>query len=529
MEGCPSHTWPTHAGTAWAKNPLQGKVPHVRKPYCIALILSLFTLALSAAAETSAAPLKRLQISDNGRCIVRDDGTGFFPIADTVWAMAWRMTRDQVDAYLQHRKAQHFNTIALVAFPSYDGKEVCPNAYGDSPFALAGGRFDPLKPLTTPGHSPEDPAQYDYWDHLDYIIASAGAHGMYVVLLPAWGGAVAGNYGNGKPTEEIIFGANKAYTYGCWIGQRYRASENVIWMMGGDRSAVYGERDYRPVFHAMAEGVADGVNGVHQFDGKADYGTTLMSYHPRKWNPNSSEWFHTAAWLDFNSIQDQPKDQVAATERDYGLSPAKPTWLFEGGYEYRTRGDSQYRDWQIRFQSYQTVFAGGFGVTYGSMNVYHCASAGDPGKWAAALDEAGSLDMQHLYALMTSVDNSQFLQRIPDQSLIDGGAGRMDAGEGVRSSRLQATRGAAGDYAMVYSANGRNIRMKMDRLAPPRMDAFWFNPRNGTWHTEDGEHTEQTAFERNLPSGSSAPIREFAPPGGMGDGNDWVLVLRTAP
>jgi len=34
------------------------------------------------------------------------------------------------------------------------------------------------------------------------------------------------------------------------------------------------------VFRAMAEGVADGVNGIDRQDTKADYSTTLMSYHP---------------------------------------------------------------------------------------------------------------------------------------------------------------------------------------------------------------------------------------------------------
>jgi hypothetical protein len=288
----------------------------------------------------------------------------------------------------------------------------------------------------------------------------------------------------------------------------------------------------------MAEGVADGINGISQPDGEADYSTSLMSYHPRKWQPNSSEWFHDEPWLDFNSIQDQPSDQVDAIALDYGLSPVKPTWLFEGGYEYRDSGKSQYKDWQIRFQSYQTVFAGGFGVTYGSMNIYHCgggASAqdepieiGKSSKWEVSLDEAGAMDMQHLFNLMRSLGNEQFLDRIPDQTLIDGDAGKMEGNEGVISRCIQATRGARGDYAMVYTANGRNIRLKMDGLSAPQMNAFWFNPRNGKWRVEDGESAVQSAFMANIPSGPAAPIHEFDPPGSADVGNDWVLVLRAA-
>ena len=301
--------------------------------------------------------------------------------------------------------------------------------------------------------------------------------------------------------------------------------------MGGDRNAVYGDKDYRSVFRTMAEGVADGVNGIDQQDAKADYGTTLMSYHPRKWMPNSSEWFHNDPWLDFNSTQDQPKDQIAAIELDYGLSPTKPTWLFEGRYENLVQGNNIYKDWQIRFQSYQTVFAGGFGITYGHMNIFgfgieDVGKSKDPDKkWESSLDDPGAMDMQHLLKLMTSLSNDQFLDRIPDQSLIDGDQGGMEGPEGVRSNRLQATRGRKGDYAMVYSANGRNISLKMNGLAAPLMNAFWFNPRNGKWWIKDREFTTRGPFVQNIPSGPETPIREFDPPGSVGNGNDWVLVL----
>lgn len=501
------------------------------------LIALLSVIILTSTTELRADNLNAIQVSENGRFLVHGDGTGFFPIADTAWAIAWKLTRNEVEHYLVHRKEQKFNTIALIALPDYANGEIIPNAYGDYPLEANSGAWDPLHPITTPGEDPDDAIGYDYWDHLEYIIDTANSKGMYVVLLPAWGGCVAGSYVKGAPTAQLIFNDRSAYEYGRWIGQRFSDKKNIVWMMGGDRSAVYGDRDYRAVFRAMAEGVADGVNGINQQDSKADYTTTLMSYHPRKWHPNSSEWFHNDVWLDFNSIQDQPKDQIAATELDFGLSPEKPTWLFEGGYEFRTRGDETYTDWQIRFQSYQTIFAGGFGITYGSMNIYHCGggvgaldepiTAGETTEFEASLDEAGALDMQHLFSLMTSMTNEQFLDRIPDQALIDGDTGNMVGAEGAISNRLQATRGAKGDYAMIYSANGRNIHLKMDRLSAPLMNAFWFNPRSGNWRFNDSDITDQRPFLENIPGGPSAPIQEFDPPGSVGDSNDWVLVLRS--
>lgn len=500
---------------------------------CLLCLVLLVMLGLPDSGKLGADDFASLRVSENGRFLVQEDGSGFFPVADTAWAIGWQLKRDQVERYLQRRKDQNFNAIALIAFPGVEGNVVIPNVYGDHAFKISGsGAWDPLQPITTPGKNPEDSAQYDYWDHLEYIIDTAESKGMAAILLPAWGVCVAGDWANGKATRDLIFDETSGYQYSHWIGQRFKNKKNIIWMIGGDRSAVYGEKDYRKVFGAMAEGVADGVNGINQQNQEADYSTTLMSYHPRKWQPNSSEWFHNEPWLDFNSMQDQPSDQITATELDYKLSPAKPTWLFEGGYEFRR---NIYRDWQIRFQSYQTVFAGGFGVTYGSMNIYHFNSAvadsdesitlDKSRKWEVSLDEPGAMDMQHLFRVITSLSNEQFLDRIPDQSLIEGSTGGMEGSEGIRSNRLQATRGSKGDYAMVYSANGRNFSVRMDRLSAPEMNAFWFNPRTGKWQVEDQEHTDRKPFKKSIPSGPAAPVQEFDPPGAEGDGNDWVLLL----
>jgi hypothetical protein len=506
------------------------------KKHCV-IFLGLTVLTVCAFPKEGTTEVSGpLEVSENGRFLVRPDGTPIFPLADTAWALTWKLNREEVERYLQHRKDQKFNIIALVAFPSYDGAKILPNSYEDYPFEVEDEIWNPGKPLLTPGADPNDAGQYDYWDHLEYILDTAASKDLYVILLPAWGCYVAGSYVKGEPTKESIFDATGAYEYGNWIGQRFADKNNLLWMIGGDRSAVYGERDYREVFRAMAEGVADGVAGVHQRDSKADYESVLMSYHPRKWHPNSSEWFHHDPWLDFNSIQDQPKDQIVAIEKDYSLVPPKPTWLFEGGYEMRHRGGESYTDWQVRFQSYQTVFAGGFGVTYGSMNVFHFDNgfsgldepvvAGQVRKWEAALDEEGAVDMTHLHDLMTSVSDEQFLDRIPDRALIDSEQGSMTGTEGAFSDCMVATRGARGDYALVYSANGRNLRLRMDRLAGPAMRAFWFDPRTGEWRVGDTESDQPTPFAEEVSSGPGAPVWEADPPGEPVEGNDWVLVLK---
>jgi len=492
------------------------------------LTFLLTSLFLINSTNLIAENMNSLHVSKNGRFLVHKNNSKFFPVADTAWKIAWKLNRDEVEKYLQTRKNQKFNTIALVAFPmDIHLDNITTNVFNDKPFELKDGKYNPLKPIITSGKNHKKSKEYDYWDNLEFIIDSAQKKGLYIIILPSWGGCVAGAYGSGKKNSELIFNETNAFKYAEWLSKRFKNKYNIIWMLGGDRSAIYGKNDYRKVFRAMAKGISAAY----------DKKPVLISYHPQKWAPNSSEWFHDDKWLSFNSIQDQPSDQIKAIELDYNLSPVKPTWLFEGGYEKRGQGKEMYTDWQVRFQSYQTVFAGGFGITYGHMDIWHFSnkspqldekniSTKENTEWAKGLNDPGANQMQYLFDLMTSVSDEQFLDRIPDQSLINGNAGKMEGREGYISSVIQATRGNKGDYAMIYSANGSNIRVNMNRLDTKKKNAYWFNPRNGKWRVKDKEFIEQKPFMKNIPSGKKAPVKEFDPPGKVGAGNDWVLVLK---
>lgn len=55
-----------------------------------------------------------------------------------------------------------------------------PNRYGDLPLVDE----DPTRLATTPGANPANETEYDYWDHVDFIINRIAYKGMYVGLLP---------------------------------------------------------------------------------------------------------------------------------------------------------------------------------------------------------------------------------------------------------------------------------------------------------------------------------------------------------
>ena len=69
--------------------------------------------------------LPRLRVSDNGRYLVKQDGSPFFYLADTAWGL-FHFNREDVDLYLKTRAAQRFTAIqAIVAH--YGGLD-SPNA-----------------------------------------------------------------------------------------------------------------------------------------------------------------------------------------------------------------------------------------------------------------------------------------------------------------------------------------------------------------------------------------------------------------
>lgn len=252
----------------------------------VGAILAALIVPVQAGAERSEAQIgepERLRISDNGRFLVRKDGSPVFLLGDTAWALPWKLNRNELVDYLDQRRKQGFNLIGVVAVSPYD---TAANAHGDRPFHLRNDHWDPSQPIATEGDDPGDADAYDYWDHLQFFIEQAGRRGMYVSLAPTFGELVAGSW-NGRDTSRVIFDTTNAYAFGHWLGGRCRSHQHILWMIGGDRDAIYGDRDYRPVYRAMAEGIADGTNGDSQQDKKADYGTTLMSYWPRKKYPNS--------------------------------------------------------------------------------------------------------------------------------------------------------------------------------------------------------------------------------------------------
>lgn len=472
----------------------------------------LFILSCLLTASALAQSLPEIRVSTNHRYLQTADGTPFFWLGDTDWELFHRLNRAETEQFLEIRRQQGFNVIQAVALAEFEGIRT-PNRSGDLPLI----NQNPTQLAITSGSDPADSVQYDYWDHVDFVIQTATRKGMYLGLLPTWGDKVTAAWGDGP----CIFTPENARTYGEILGRRY-GRYNVIWILGGDRPAIYKGRseplkgqevDDRPVWRAMAAGIEAGVG--HK---------PFITYHPSGGSFSTSQYIQNEPWLDMNAFQSGHGSRESLAwdwaTRDLALQPTKPTLDMEPCYEDHpvnpwdgkwTRQRGYFTAYDVRARIYRGIFAGACGVTYGHHQVwqflnkalYEPVNIGDTLiGWQRAARAEGAGQMQFLKNLMLS---RPYTSRIGDQSLLVSDRGK------TYIDRIEATRAADGAYALVYLPQNKPVRIDLSKLSGKTIHVWWFDPRTGK-ATDAG----------TVPVSAS---HSFSPPK---TGADWVLVLDDA-
>ena len=457
-------------------------------------LLSITVLLACMGQLLAADELPRLMVSENRRYLQTEDAKPFFWLGDTAWELFHRLNREEAIRYLDNRAANGFTVIQTVALAELDGLKV-PNPYGHLPLI----DNDPTNP------SLQDGPDNDYWDHVDFIVREANKRGMYIGFLPTWGDKWNKKWGEGP---EIFTPAN-AFSYGEWLGKRYK-NAGVVWILGGDRPV---ENDtHKEIIRAMARGVRAGDQGKH-----------LITFHPTG-GAGSAQHFHNEDWLDFNMRQNGHAAEFTgrydATKTDYDRTPTKPVLDGEPIYEdhpvsfdAKKFGHSIASD--VRRPLYWNLFSGAFGHTYGHHSVWQMWKSDQPGinnpllPWSEAILQNGALQMKYGRWL---VESRPFFSRIPDQDILV--AHRVSTNiPGAGRYQFVATRDTERSFAMVYAPVGRAFKVKLSAIQGPNVKAWWFNPR-------DGQATEIGEFP-------STGEKEFVPPN-PGEMLDWVLVLDDA-
>ncbi len=430
--------------------------------------------------------LPRLRAHPNGHFLVTEDDQPFFWLGDTAWTIFHRLNREEIIHYCVNRQRKGFNVIQVMTLIEQDGLNT-PNIYGERPLI----DNDPTRPNEA------------YFQRLDDYLTLAEQHGLYVALLPTWADKVTPNWGIGP----VIFNPENAEVYGRWLTQRWGTRSHIIWCLGGDRPPTKGDQDWRPIWRGMAA-------GIHSVLGE----TALLTYHPDG-GYESGATIYAEAWSDLVMIQSGHWARETAgwdwVNRLYQLSPSKPVLDAEPNYEDHPAApwptwdpeSGYFRDYEVRKQTYRTVFAGGAGVTYGHHSIWQSYSERVESinypqfTWREALDRPAAGQMVYLRRL---IESRPMLERIPDQSLLT----TIQTGRGEHQ---RACRDAAGRYALLYLPVFQTVQVNCASLSGEMLRAWWYNPRTG-----------QASHIGDFPS---APRLTFTPPV---DGPDWVLVLDDA-
>jgi hypothetical protein len=448
------------------------------------------TILLISLLQADAQPL--LKISANKRFFQTADGKPFFWLGDTGWLLFVKCNREDAIYYLETRRQQGFNVVQVMVLHDMNNTK---NAYGNN--ALIND--DVSKPNVNPGNNFKKADEYDYWDHIDFIVDEAAKRGIYMAMVPVWGSNVKAGKVNVQQAEA----------YAKFLANRYKNKNNIIWINGGDVRGTEGLEVWKIIGTTLKK-----------YDNRH-----LVTYHPRG-RTSSSDWFHNEAWLDFNMFQSGHKNYAQDTvstesrhygednwkylETDYKLKPVKPVFDGEPSYENIPQGlhDSLQPRWtaaDVRRYAYWNVFAGGAGFTYGENAVMQFNKMGDwtanygvNTNWKESILSPGATQMAYLKKLMLS---KSYFDRGPAQELV--------ADNGEKYNHVAATMGK--DYAMLYVYNGRNFNVNIHKLKFYPSKAIWFDPRTGE--------------KKLIAMGRNEVGHRYDPPGEPKDGNDWILIL----
>ena len=169
-------------------------------------------VSVRALADTRSVKNLKLKVGANGRYFVDQHGKPFFYLGDTCWLLFQRPDREEVEEYLKDRAAKGFTVIQAYVVRGLGKQHPDGNSslLGATPFLDR----DPTRP------------NEEFFKNVDYVINRANELGLVVGLVTAKSWHV-----NEHP--EKVFDEANAYTFGRFLGQRYK-NNAVIWFPGGD-------------------------------------------------------------------------------------------------------------------------------------------------------------------------------------------------------------------------------------------------------------------------------------------------------
>jgi hypothetical protein len=411
-------------------------------------------------------------------------GKPVFITGEQAFSLATNLSSDSdIELYLSTRQSMGFNFIWVAATDIAYLVDNPDNALGQPPFD--GADFTNMNEA--------------YWEHLDYVIQRAAAHGFTVLLNVAFVGS--GPWGCTESTgwcPDLLAASDDTLTaFGAHIGNRYKSYPNIVWMLGGDNDLTD--------FPAMKTKMQDLANGIASVD--LVHLMTIENQCP--FCASQDDW-PGGPW-NLNFLYHDATGMASAANANYSRSDYLPMFLGEDTEEGETDSPS---DLGERTEAYQGVLGGAnLGFVYGNCVISpfgyeypFCSSWTSNMQWRIWLNTPGAIGRMYLGNLMRS---REFWKMVPDINNTV-----VTAGYGSGDTITVTSRANDGQTIIAYIPNGNATTLTVDMTqitsASSTAICWWFNPR-------DGSTTMIGAY-------ANSGTQKFTPP----DSNDWVLVIDNA-
>ncbi len=376
----------------------------------IADLLIATLLAITMISDASAV----LKVKSNAAgklYIAKPTGEPLMWHTDTGWGLCRLISQksdgsydiEKAKTYIAQRKVQGFNIVM-----------------GVIRHCIYGQTLDQADLFPYPG---DDHALNGFVQIMEY----AKSNNMYVGVLPVWGSDITGRNQEGA----YVMTEAEAFAWGKKVGEKLRAyNDHIIWIIGGD-SRPYGNgnplnKDYRPLFREMAEGIALGVTNttaeIKYNNNDPRWENVFMTYHPnRGWS--SSDDFASDYWIDFHGFETSPQEKIPKERRAYGMTKhhwdnfrSKPVVSLEDVY---FNNNAFYNNVNLHHSGYQTMLAGAAGYSFGWWDIWNF----DKAKWLNTLYHDDDIKFTKTFKQIMS--RIQWHQLEPDQNIIVAGAGEL--------------------------------------------------------------------------------------------------------
>jgi hypothetical protein len=435
-----------------------------------------------------------LKISANRKYLVDQNEQPFLIVGDAAWSMAAQPTQSDVTRYLDDRKSRGFTAILFEMMehlytshtPSWA------NAYGQVPFANNND-------FTTVNEA--------YMAQVDWLVQQALNRGLLLFITPAYWGSNPGV--NGWGAEMKANGVAKLTAYGKYLGNRYRAYPNIVWVHGGDWTpSTSGSPSELDLVSAIANGIISAGGG---------------QLHTAHWKGHSDaipglSWLDLDASYFYNGLHTYA-GTLANVTAETGV---RPGFFLEGTYENSPNQSdpSPNTVGVFRAQMYQPILSGQMGFFFGNTPIWYFGVPGDGDPvtplainpnvdWVTSLNSPGSRSAATAARFFTSIAWSQLNA--------DTAHVLATAGYGSYGSDYYALAALSNDrrLGVIYYTSRLTVTVNLSSMAGP-VNARWFDPATGNY---------TTIGSSSLPNSGSIT---FTPPGTNGDGfPDWVLLLQS--